>query len=75
MKSPRIRIARAGLIIAGASVLLIVGLFLYVQLGPRATPSGQPPMIRLSPGNFHLLIERFNSESGSRRVLVMLSPS
>jgi len=52
-----------------------LGVFLFFRYGPRETPSGQPPFVRLSADNFHGLIERFNSASGNRRVLVMLSPT
>ena len=48
---------------------------LYLRHGPRQTPPGQPPLVRLNPENFHLMIERFNSGDGSLRVLVMLSPT
>ena len=52
-----------------------LSVFLYLRYGPRQTPAGQPPFVRLNSEDFHVLIERFNSGDGSLRVLVMLSPT
>jgi len=52
-----------------------LSVFLYLRYGPRQTPPGQPPFVRLNSGDFQVLIERFNSGRGSLRVLVMLSPT
>ncbi len=69
------RIWRRGLPIIGVGILMGLSVFLYLRYGPRQTPSGQPPFVRLSSGNFHEFIERFNSGDGRLRVLVMLSPT
>ena len=69
------RIGRRGLPIIGVGILLGLSVFLYLRYGPRQTPPGQPPFVRLNSGDFQVLIERFNSGDGSLRVLVMLSPT
>jgi len=68
-------IRRRGLAIIGVGILMAFAVFVYLRFGPRKTPPGQPPFVRLNPGDFHVLTERFNSGDGSLRVLVMLSPT
>ena len=68
-------IRRRGLLILGIGILMVLAVFLYLRYGPRETPPGQPPFIRLNSRDFHILTERFNSGDGSLRVLVMLSPT
>ena len=69
------QIGRRVLPVCGIGILMLVAAFLYLRYGPRQTPPGQPPFVRLNPENFHLMIERFNSGDGGLRVLVMLSPT
>ena len=69
------QIWRRGLRIIGVGLMMGLTVFLYVRYGPRQTPPGQPPFVRLDSGNFQELIGRFNSGDGSLRVLVMLSPT
>ena len=69
------QIWRRGLPIIGVVIMMGLSVFLYVRYGPRQTPPGQPPFVRLDSGNFQELIVRFNSGDGSLRVLVMLSPT
>ncbi|PYK96909.1 MAG: hypothetical protein DME19_18130 [Verrucomicrobia bacterium] len=69
------QIWRRGLPIVGVGILAVSAVFLYLRFGPRQTPPGQPPLVRLNPEDFHVLSERFNSGDGSLRVLVMLSPT
>ena len=66
---------RRGFTIIGVGMLIGICGFLYLRYGPRQTPPGQPPFVRLNSGNFPVLIERFNSGDGALRVLVMLSPT
>jgi len=66
---------RRGLPIIGVGIMMGLSVFLYLRYGPRQTPPGQPPFIRLNSGDLQVLIERFNSGGGSLRVLVMLSPT
>lgn len=54
---------------------MVLAVFFFLRYGPRQTPPGQPPFVRLNSEDFHVLIERFNSGDGSLRVLVMLSPT
>jgi hypothetical protein len=68
-------ILRRGLSIIALGILACLSVFLYLRFGPRQTPPGQPPFVRLNSEDFHLLIERFNSGDGHTRVLVMLSPT
>ena len=69
------QIWRGGLPIIGVGIMMGLSVFLYLRYGPRQTPPGQPPFVRLNSGDFQVLIERFNSGDGSLRVLVMLSPT
>ena len=69
------QIWRRGLPIIGVGILIGFSVFLYFRYGPRQTPAGQPPFVRLNSEDFLVLIERFNSGDGSLRVLVMLSPT
>jgi hypothetical protein len=68
-------IRRRGLFLIGLGILMGISAVLYLRYGPRQTPPGQPPFVRLNSGDFHLLIERFNSSADSLRVLVMFSPT
>ena len=69
------QIWRRGLPIIGVGIMMGLSAFLYLRYGPRHTPPGQPPFVRLDSGNFQEFIGRFNSGDGSLRVLVMLSPT
>ena len=69
------QIWRRGLPIIGVGILMVLSVFLYLRYGPRQTPPGQPPFVRLNSGDLPVLIERFNSGDGTLRVLVMLSPT
>ena len=66
---------RRGFTIIGVGILIGVCGFLYHRYGPRQTPPGQPPFVRLNAGDLPVLIDRFNSGDGTLRVLVMLSPT
>jgi len=69
------QIWRRGVPILGVGILMGLSVLLYLRYGPRQTPPGQPPFVRLNSQDFHVLIEHFNSGDGSLRVLVMLSPT
>jgi hypothetical protein len=69
------QIRRRGLPIIGGGIFMVLAVFFFLRYGPRQTPPGQPPFVRLNSEDFHVLIERFNSGDGSLRVLVMLSPT
>jgi len=71
----RNQIRRRGLAIIGIGILIGLSVLLNFRYGPRQTPPGQSPFVRLNSKNFNVLIERFNSGAGSLRVLVMLSPT
>jgi hypothetical protein len=75
MKMQAHRIWRRALLSVGGVGLLLLGLLLYMQFGPREVPPGQPAFLRLHSENFHELSTRFNAGSGGQRVLVMLSPT
>jgi hypothetical protein len=66
---------RRALRIIGIGILTGLSVLLYLRYGPRQTPRGQPPFVRLNPDNFHVLIERFNAGRDGSRVVVMLSPT
>ena len=57
------------------SVAAVVALLAWHVVGPRHTPAGQPPLLRLSGENFDLLRDGFNAHAGEKRVLAMLSPT
>jgi hypothetical protein len=43
--------------------------------GGSQAPSGQPPLVRLTPENISQLEAAFNAAKGDVRVLVLLSPT
>jgi len=43
--------------------------------GGTKVPSGQPPLLLLSPGNFDELRTAFNATSGNVRIVLLLSPT
>ena len=47
----------------------------YAEYVPRATPRGQPPLVRLDAGSLDRLREQFNRSSDRVRVLALLSPT
>ena len=59
-----------------AALTLAVGAGIaYMRLAPRQAPPGQAPLVNLTAGNLGPFVEAFNSEPGSPRVLLMLSPT
>jgi hypothetical protein len=66
---------RRALVIAGAALALAVAAGAYSEYGPRPTPTGQPPLVRLNAANFKDLQERFNQAPDRVRVLALLSPT
>jgi hypothetical protein len=60
-----------------AIALLVPALAVSAWLiyGPRRTPVGQPPLVRLTAQSLGQLADRFNAHSDEARVLVMLSPT
>ena len=58
-----------------AMVVAGLGVGAWYLYGGRATPPGQPPLVRLNAGNFTELIDDFNAAASQVRVVVMLSPT
>jgi len=61
--------------LAGLALLVIAGLIAFQLVGPRSTPSSQPPLARLAPGDIGPVRQAFNDAAGSVRILLLLSPT
>jgi len=57
-----------------ASGILMIAFWRY-SMGEGKTPTGQPPLVRVSESNLSSLKEAFNGSATSVRLLVMLSPT
>jgi hypothetical protein len=68
-------ILKLAILLVGIVGVSSCGLLAYLRYGPRTTPVGQPPMVRLKPSNFSVFVKRFNTVHGEQRMLVMLSPT
>jgi hypothetical protein len=62
-------------VVAGLGIALLLGFAGYSEYGPRVVPAGQPPLVRIEPGNFDVLRIRFNEAPETVRVLALLSPT
>lgn len=64
-------------VLPGLAVLCAAAVVALHQIGPRRTPSGQPPLQSLTDPRLEILREAFNAhpESGSSTILAMLSPT
>jgi hypothetical protein len=54
--------------------ILIIGALVYFYGGGQ-TPSGQPPLVRLTPEKISQVQTAFNAAKDDVRVLVLLSPT
>jgi hypothetical protein len=63
---------RRAFLILVAVAAIALGWYLY---GNGVTPAGQPPLLSLTPENFHELRSRFNAGAGATRLIVLLSPT
>ena len=61
----------------GLAALLAIacGVVAYYRWAPRVTPAGQPALVTLTEGNFETLRAAFNAASGSRRLVLLFSPT
>jgi hypothetical protein len=64
--------ALAALALVLALALALAG---WYSWGPRHTPAGQPALTSLSPANFEVLRQAFNSASDQVRLVLLLSPT
>lgn len=58
----------------GAITLCLVAVLLYFY-GGSAAPSGQPPLVRLTPSNIADIKSSFNAARDEVRILALLSPT
>ena len=65
---------RFSAILASAVVVALLVAWWYFW-GPSSVPTGQPPLVTLTPENFAQLQARFNDSSDGVRVVVLLSPT
>ena len=61
-------------ILAVSAVILVIAALVYFY-GGSATPSGQPPLARLTAENISQVQSAFNAARDDVRVLVLLSPT
>jgi hypothetical protein len=66
--------SRRKYVLAATVAILIIGALVYFYGGGQ-TPSGQPPLARLTPGNISQVQTAFNAAKDDVRVLVLLSPT
>jgi len=62
-------------VLAVVLAALLVGAFMWVKLGPRHVPEGQPPLQTLAPGSLPAFRDEFNAAQGNVRILALLSPT
>jgi hypothetical protein len=62
-------------ILAAVAAALLVGVFMWVKLGPRHVPEGQPPLVTLGTGSLPAFRDEFNAAQGNVRILALLSPT
>jgi hypothetical protein len=55
-------------------LVAVAGLLWYFRAA-GTTPAGQPPLTRVTPGNFSELTSAFNAAVGAPRIIVLLSPT
>ena len=60
-------------IVVGAIAALVAAF--YVLSGDHQTPSGQPALLSINPGNFSAFKDSFNSAPRSVRLIALLSPT
>ena len=61
--------------IAALAVVACIGVIVWLRVGPRTTPAGQPALETLDTSNLSRLRDAFNDHADEPRVLVMLSPT
>ena len=58
--------------IAVALILAVLG---WYSWGARHTPASQPELVSLDAGNSGSMVEAFNRDASSVRILLLLSPT
>jgi len=66
---------KRSLVLMGGALALLAAIAGYAEYVPRATPRGQPPLVRLDAGSIEGLREQFNRSADRVRVLALLSPT
>jgi hypothetical protein len=61
--------------LALTAVVALAAMFGWWQLGARAVPAGQPPLVTLDSSSIAALRDDFNRAAGGVRILVLLSPT
>ncbi len=64
---------RKPIVIAAVAVVLL-SLAFYMWL-PGSAPPGQPPLVRLAPGNLSPFTSAFDADANLPRVVLLLSPT
>jgi hypothetical protein len=62
-------------VLVACALALFAAIAGYAEYVPRATPQGQPPLVRVDAGGLERLREQFNRSSDRVRVLALLSPT
>ena len=68
-------LAKAALVAACVVVIAGAAGVAYLEYAPRQVPPRQPPLKSLREADVSEFLELFNAGSGSKRLLVMLSPT
>ena len=62
-------------VLAASALVLILAALGWYSWGPRQAPPGQPELVSLDAGNSGSVVEAFNRDAGSVRILLLLSPT
>ncbi|MGH9438946.1 MAG: hypothetical protein ACRD22_13880 [Terriglobia bacterium] len=62
-------------ILAGVSSIALAGALFFYLHGGGQTPTGQPPLQRLTSQNVNDIANAFNADKHDARVLLLLSPT
>jgi hypothetical protein len=66
---------KRAILIPAIVAFAVLGIAALAEYGPRETPAGQPPLVRLSASNLDTLRQSFNDSADTVRVLALLSPT
>ena len=62
-------------VLAASLLAVVLAALSWYSWGPRQAPLGQPALVSLDTGNSGSVVEAFNRDAGSVRILLLLSPT
>lgn len=70
----RVALERLSVLVA-TTVLACLAFYGWLRFAPRGVPSGQPPLVTMTPESLTAFRQSFNASEGDVRILTMLSPT